>query len=159
MNLVKQIVDQLSGDALNKLGSLLGVDSESTSYAASAAVPALLGGLANIASRPEGARQLTSALGGIDAGSFGDFARHLDGDSSGMMLKGTQLLQSLFGENTQQEIIGAIANFSGLGGTTSKSLLAYILPVVLGTVARQWKQKGASASALQNLFAEQKSNI
>jgi hypothetical protein len=39
MNLVKLITDQLSGESINKLSSLLGADSESTAAAAHAAVP------------------------------------------------------------------------------------------------------------------------
>ena len=55
MNLVKLITDQLSGEALNKLSSMLGADSDSTTMAARAAVPSLLAGLAGLASHGIGA--------------------------------------------------------------------------------------------------------
>ncbi len=55
MNLVKQIMDQLSGSALGQLGSLLGTNAETTERATSAAVPALLSALAGMASHDDGA--------------------------------------------------------------------------------------------------------
>jgi len=63
MNLVKLITDQLSGEALNKLSSMLGADSDSTTMAAHAAVPRLLTGLAGLASHGIGANGWPTPLG------------------------------------------------------------------------------------------------
>jgi hypothetical protein len=159
MNLVKQIVDQLSGDTLRKLGSLLGMDSETAGYAASAAVPSLLASLAGMASREEGARKLTGTLGSMETGGFNDFAQLLDGDASGLVQQGASLLGSLFGDNRLTGLIGAIGNYAGLSGNATKSLLAYLLPLVLGKVAQQWKNKGGTLQALTSLFADEREHI
>ena len=45
MNLVDLVKDQLTGQVLGSLGSLIGADESQTRSATSAAVPALLGGL------------------------------------------------------------------------------------------------------------------
>jgi hypothetical protein len=66
MNLVKQIMDQLSGGALGQLSSLLGTDEETTERATTAVVPSLLSVLGRMASTDDGARNLSSTLGGFD---------------------------------------------------------------------------------------------
>ena len=86
MNLVKLITDQLSGDALNKLSSLLGADSDSTATAAHAAVPSLLTGLAGLASQGDGAKRLAEALGGLDP-NMGNISQLLGGDSSDVAMR------------------------------------------------------------------------
>ena len=70
MNRVKQILDQLSGDAFGQLGSLLGSDAETTERAATAAAPSLLSALAGIASNESGVKKLTNALGGLDTSEY-----------------------------------------------------------------------------------------
>src|SRR5262245_11920571 len=61
MNLVKIILDMLfSGDVLGRLSSFLGTDEDAAKKATTAAVPTILSSLAGLASRDEGARQLSS---------------------------------------------------------------------------------------------------
>jgi hypothetical protein len=159
MNLVRQIVDELSGDVLGKLSSLLGIDSETTESAAGAAVPSLLAGLAGLASQEDGARKLTSALGGLDQGMVGNFGQLLGGDASALAQKGGSLLGSLLGDGMLNNFSNAISRFTGLNIATTKSLLTYLAPLVLGKVAAQWRSRGGNASALTSLFSEQKKNI
>jgi hypothetical protein len=159
MNLVKLITDQLSSDALGKLCALLGVDSESAESAAGTAVPSLLAGLAGLATQEEGVRKLTGVLNSLDEGMFGNFDRMLSGDTGGLQQKGGSLLNSLFGDSLSNNLATAISRFTGLDAGTAKSLLAYLLPLVLGRVASQWRNQGGTPGALKNLFADQKRNI
>ena len=83
MNLVKVILDLLlSGDVLGKLGSLLGTDDETTKKATSAAVPAMLSGLAGLASSEDGVHKLASTFGSLDPDSYANSARMLSGDTA-----------------------------------------------------------------------------
>jgi hypothetical protein len=159
MDLVKQIMSQLSGEALKKLGDSLGSDNETTEQAASAAVPSLLAALTGLASQAGGAQKLTSALGGLDTSTLGNFAHLLSGDSSALSQKGGSLLSSLFGESLLSTLASAISRFSGLNVGAAKSLLATLAPMVLGHVASQWKNRGGSTSALTSMLTEQKGNI
>jgi Bacterial protein of unknown function (DUF937) len=159
MNLVNQIMNQLSGDALGKLSGLLGTDGETTEQAASAAVPSLLAGLAGLASQAGGPQKITTALGNIDTSTLGNLAHMLGGNSDSLTQKGGSLLSSLFGDSLLSSIATAISRFSGLNAGAAKSLLAALAPMVFGQVASQWKSRGASASALTSLLAEQKHNI
>ena len=159
MNLVKVITDQLSGETLGKLSGLLGTDSETVGTAASAAVPALLSGLSGLASNADGAKKLTSVLGGLDASSIGNFANMLGGNTSSMLQNGGGLLGSLFGDGMISTAANAISRFSGLNAGAAKTLLSYLMPLVLGKVVGQWKTQGGTPAALTSLFAEQKRNI
>ena len=159
MNLVKLITDQFTEETLGKLSGLLGTDSETTSAAATAAVPALLSGLAGMASRGEGAKKLADVLSGVDAGTMGNLAHALGGDTGGLMQRGTGLLGSVFGGSMIDNIASAISRYAGINPGICKSLLAYIAPLVLGKVAAQWRSQGGTTSALTSMFADQKRNI
>jgi hypothetical protein len=159
MNLVKQITDQLSGDALGQLGSLLGTDADSAKRATSATVPALLSALSGMMSNEDGAKKLTNALGGLDVGSLGNITQLLGGNTGALLKNGTGMLGSLFGDSMVSGIANAVSRFSGLNAGMVKSLLAYLLPFVLGKVAGQWKNQGGTSQALKSLFADQRDNI
>src|SRR5262245_38565194 len=109
MNLVKLITDQLSDETLGKLSAILGTDNETASSSAAAAVPTLLAGLAGMASRGEGAKKITDVLSGIDAGSLGNFASLLGGDTGSLLQRGNGLLGSLFGDSMISGAANAIS--------------------------------------------------
>jgi hypothetical protein len=159
MNLVKDIVDRCSGDILNQIGAKLGVDEDAAGDAVQAAVPAMLGGLASVASREDGARKLTSAVSSLGSSSMDDMAGMLRGDVDALADRGSGLLSSLFGDGMIASLAGALSKYTGLSVGSIKSLLAMLAPMVLGKVATAWKSKGGTPQALTNLFADQRHNI
>lgn len=160
MNLVDLVKDQLTSQVLGNLGSLIGASESDTRSATNAAVPALLGGLAKLAANPSGAGQLASALGGLDLGALGNLAGLLGGSNASRVAdKGGSLLNSLFGTGATGKIVEALAGFLGMKPGVARSLLAYLAPVVLGMVAKQFTGGRADAAGLQRLFSEQSGNI
>lgn len=159
MNLVKLITDQLSGSVLGNLSSLLDADQESTQRAASAATPALLSALANLASTGDGAQTLSKVLGGLDPGTPGSASQLLGGNAASTLNAGTSLLGSLFSNTLISGLANSVSHFSGLGSGMVKKLLAYLAPLVLGKVASQWMSSGGGVQDLTNLFANQRDNI
>lgn len=160
MNLVDLVKDQLTSQVLGNLGSLIGASESDTRTATNAAVPALLGGLAKLAANPSGAGQLASALGGLDLGALGNLAGLLGGSNASRMAdKGGSLLSSLFGTSATGKIVETLAGFLGMKPGVARSLLAYLAPVVLGMVAKQFTGGRADAAGLQRLFSEQSGNI
>lgn len=159
MNLVKEIMNQLSGSAVGQLGSLLGTDAETTERAATAAVPSLLSVLAKMSSNDDGARKLTNVLGGLDTTALGNITQMLSGSAGSMLNKGTSLLGSLFGDSMTSGLATTLSRITGINSNIIKSLLAYLTPLVLGKVAAHWKQQGGNAHALKDLFAGQRDNI
>jgi hypothetical protein len=159
MNLVKQIMDQLSGGALGQLSSLLGTDEETTERATIAVVPSLLSVLGRMASTDDGARELTSTLGGFDTSILGNVTQALSGNTSSFLGRGNSLLGSLFGDGITSALASTLSRFTGLNSGLTKTLLGYLTPIVLGKVANQWKNQGGTPQALKNLFADQRENI
>jgi hypothetical protein len=68
-------------------------------------------------------------------------------------------LGSLFGDGMITGLSNAISRFTGINPGTARSMLAYVLPMILGKVAGQWRSAGGTANALTSLFADQKRNI
>jgi hypothetical protein len=159
MNLVKLILDQLTGGAISKLSSLLGTDDETTERAATAAVPSLLAALGRMASNDDGAKKLSNALGAVDTSAFGNITQMLGGNTSSLLGKGTSLLGSLFGDSMVSGLASTLGRITGVSSGISKNLLGYLMPLVLGKVASQWKNQGGTPNALRSLFADQRENI
>ena len=162
MNIVDLVKDQLTSQVLGSLGSLVGTNEAQTKAASAAAVPALLSGIAKMAGTTQGAGQLASALGGLDLGMLGNLAGVLGGSNASKMAdKGGSLLGSLFGNSATSMIVETLASFLGIKGGIARSMLSYLAPVVLGTVAKQLTSSGKSidAAGIQSLFADQSRNI
>ncbi|RLS47621.1 MAG: DUF937 domain-containing protein [Planctomycetota bacterium] len=162
MNIVDLVKDQLTSQVLGSLGSLVGTNEAQTKAATAAAVPAMLGGLAKLAGTSQGAGQLASALGGLDLGMLGNLAGVLGGSNASKMAdKGGSLLGTLFGNSATSMIVETLASFLGIKGGIARSMLSYLAPVVLGTVAKQLTSSGKSidAAGIQSLFSDQSSNI
>ncbi|NDC55030.1 MAG: DUF937 domain-containing protein [Planctomycetia bacterium] len=160
MNIVDLVKDQLTSQVLGSLGSLVGADESQTRTATAAAVPAILGGLAKLASSQDGAGQLASALGGLDLGALGNLAGLLGGSNASRMAdQGGNLLGSLFGTTATGKMVETLAGFLGMKPGVARSLLAYLVPIVLGMVAKQFAGGRADAAGLQRLFADQAANI
>jgi hypothetical protein len=122
-------------------------------------VPALLTAFAKLASTNSGASTLASSLGGLDLKTLGNLAGLLGGSqASGLGSIGGSLLSSLLGNNLGG-LVGTIASFAGMQPGIMKTLLTYLAPIVLGTVANSFKGAKPDAAGLMRLFSEQQDNI
>jgi hypothetical protein len=159
-NLVTLVMQQFGPSILDKLGSSLGINRDTAQTAVGSAVPALLAGLAGLASRPEGAAQLNAALHQPDSGLQDDLSSILGSHrQSAAVDQGQSLLGSLFGGSTMQGIAGALAKYTGLGQGTIMTLLGLLGPVVMGVLRRQQRSEGLNAGGLANLLKGQMGNI
>jgi len=159
MNLVDLVTSQLTGDVLGKLGGLVGANESQTRSATTAAVPALLSAFSKMAGTPSGANQLASAMGGLDLKTLGNLAGLLGGgQASSLGSMGGSLLSTLLGNNLGG-LVGTLASFAGLQPGITKTLLTYLAPIVLGTVANTFKGTKPDAAGLQRLFSDQGDNI
>jgi len=159
MNIVDLVTSQLTGDVLGKLAGLTGTNEAQTRSATNAAVPALLSAFGKLASTNSGASSLASSLGGLDLKTLGNLAGLLGGgQASGLGSIGGSLLSSLLGNNLGG-LVGTIASFAGMQPGIMKTLLTYLAPIVLGTVANSFKGAKPDAAGLTRLFSEQQDNI
>jgi hypothetical protein len=153
-------MDSLTPDMISKIAGYFGLDRSSTQKAIGAAVPAMLAGLVGLASKPEGARQLSTILTQVPSNAVDTMRSLTSGtDQRSFAENGAGLLSSLFGGNMFSSLAGAVGKYAGIGDGTSKSLLGMLAPPALGTLAQHQRQAGLDANGLANFLASQKDNI
>ncbi len=159
-NLVSQIMDFLTPDIISKIAGYFGLDRYSTQKAIGASVPAVLAGLVGLASKPEGAKQLSNVLSQQPSGPLDNLRSLTSGTEQRTVAEnGAGLLSSLFGGSVFNTVAGAVGKYAGIGEGTSKSLLGMLAPLVLGSVAQQQRQSGLDANGLSSFLASQKDNV
>jgi outer membrane protein OmpA-like peptidoglycan-associated protein len=154
-----QLMNAFGGDTLNGVASMLGESSASTQTALGGALPALVGGLVNQASTPTQANALLDLMkrSKLDAGPFTDPSTALrapDGMQV-LMSAGRPLMNSLFGGRSGG-IADWVSSLSGVSRSSSSSLLAMALPLVLGQIGKYVSGAGWNASSLMGFLGEQK---
>ena len=112
MNIVDLIKDQLSGEMIGSLSTLLGKDQATATKAVTGAVPALLSVLAGLAKSPGGIEKILSGLRTFDATSIANVVSALrSGNAAPIQQKGGELLGSLLGGNTERASVCAFKVF------------------------------------------------
>jgi hypothetical protein len=158
-NLVSVVMQFLTPDMIAKIASVLGLDRNVTQKAVAGAIPALLASLADVASSPKGARQLTNTL--TQQSSSLESLRNLVGGAGQNLLveSGSNMLSGLFGGGTLDTMAQTLGKFAGIGEGTSKSMLGMLGPVVLGALGQQQRSAGLDAGGLASLLTSQKDQI
>ena len=158
-NLVSVVMQFLTPDMIAKIASVLGLDRNVTQKAVAGAIPALLASLADVASTPNGARQLTNTL--TQQSSSLENLKNLVGGAGQNLLAetGSSMLSGLFGGGTLDAMAQTIGKFAGIGEGTSKSMLGMLGPVVLGALGQQQRSAGLDAGGLASLLTSQKDQI
>src|SRR5258705_13376037 len=107
-NLISRVMQCLTPDMIAKIASALGLDRNVAQKAIAGAIPALLASFADVASTPNGARQLTNTLT-QQSGSL-ESLKNLTGGSGQNSLagKGAKILSGLFGGGTLDPIAQAM---------------------------------------------------
>jgi hypothetical protein len=158
-NLVSVVMQFLTPDMIAKIASVLGIDRSIAQKAIAGAIPALLASLADVASTPNGARQLTNTLT-QQSDSLESMKNLVGGAGQNLVAdSGTNMLAGLFGGGTMDTMAQTIGKFAGIGEGTSKSLLGMLGPVVLGALGQQKRSTGLDASGLASLLTSQKDQI
>ena len=158
-NFVSVVMQFLTPDMIAKIASVLGLDRDVAQKAVGGAVPALLSSFADVASAPNGARQLTSTLT-QQSGSLESLKNLIGGSGQNSLAEtGSSMLSGLFGGGTLDTMAQTIGKFAGIGEGTSKSMLGMLGPVVLGALGQQQRSAGLDASGLVSLLTSQKDQI
>jgi hypothetical protein len=159
-NLVSVVMQFLTPDMIAKIASALGLDRSVAQKAIAGAVPALLAGLADLASTPNGARQLSSTLAQQQTGSLDSLKNLIGGSGQNTLAEtGSSMLSGLFGGGALDTMAQSIGKFAGVDGEPGKSLLGLLGSVVLGALGQQQRSAGLDASGLASLLGSQKDQI
>ena len=142
------VLGSLGGDGLGALGGLLGgADQDKTMGALGAALPAILGALAQNTSSQSGADSLFGALQEKHDGSIldnlGGFFDQPDTDD------GDGILGHVFGNNRPQ-VEQNIAQKSGFDLGSIVKLLPVLAPIVMGFLGKMTRQDNLDANGLSN---------
>jgi sporulation protein YlmC with PRC-barrel domain len=154
-NLVSAISRFLTPEVIGKMASTSGLDRGTAQSAVGALVPAMLSGLADLAAKPGGARQLADAVAEQPSGVLSNLAQTLG--TSGMSAeKGGGILSSLLGGGVFGTLVSTLARFIGIGEGSTRSLMGLLAPVILGVLAREQRAAGLETGGLARLLMGQK---
>ena len=147
--------------AVEQISSNVGAEPSLVNSAIQMALPALINGLANNASTPEGAESLNTALDNDHAG--GGVLDNLGG-LAGMIFGGQQeaappprqadaggILGHILGTN-QGAVAEQVSNQTGLGMGQVAQILMFLAPIVMGYLGKQKQQQGVGADGLGGLL-------
>lgn len=150
-SMLESLIGTFGGDAIQKISQQLGTNPAQAQQALSAALPALLGGLAKNASTPQGAADLHAAVTSDHDGSIlNNVAAAMQNPATG---DGNAILGHILG-GRQQAVEGAIARATGLDQAKVATLLPMLAPVVMGYVGRMQQQQGLNAGGLSKVLGE-----
>lgn len=146
----------LDDSALQQISSRLGTNEGITSKAIAAAVPVLLGALAQNAHQEEGAQRLNDAL-----------ARDHDGRVLNDVPDTLRTQPLAEGESILGHVLGdrrdlaeqAVARTSGLDVSKAAPLLAMLAPLVMGALGRVRQERGLDAQGLAGVLSGERAAL
>jgi outer membrane protein OmpA-like peptidoglycan-associated protein len=148
------LTPQLAGDA----STYLGESPASTRSAVTAAIPAILAGLAQKSATAGGAAQLFNMITSpqVDTGLAANPAGWLGGGpkTASLLSQGSSLLQGLFGDRTGA-LADAVGSVSGMKTAAVSTLLSLAAPSILAWLKRYLTQGRLDSGGLASLLGGQ----
>jgi len=150
---------QQGSEAVEQISQNVGAEPSAVNTAIQAALPMILGSLANNAATPQGAESLNTAL---EQDHDGGVLDNLGG--LGSMIFGGQdaappprqadaggILGHILGNN-QAPVVEEVSNQSGLGSGQVAQILMMLAPIVMGYLGQKKQQENVSADGLGGLL-------
>ena len=151
---------QQGTEAVEQISQNVGAEPSAVNNAIQAALPMILGGLANNASDPQGAQSLNNAL---EQDHDGSLLGNLGG-LGGMIFGGQQaaappprqadaggILGHIFG-NSQGQVAQQVSEQSGLSMSQVAPILMMLAPIVMSYLGKQKQQQGVGPEGLGGLL-------
>lgn len=149
---------QLTPDTINQISQQIGADPATTRQAVDAAVPMMMGGMAQHASSPQGASAIEAAAG-EHAGMLDGLGGMLGGGGLngvlgglGGMLGGAGaggILGSILG-GSHSQVQDGVTQASGLDRQKAGKLLMVLAPIVLAAIASHKRQTNATSTQISS---------
>lgn len=158
-NLLDMAKSYFSNELLSKASSHLDESESGISKVISAAIPSLVGTIADKASSNDGAATvLKMATDQNDSGILDSLGGFFNSDSnSDLLSKGSGILGSLFGNGGQSNMLTTlISSFAGVKGSSVGTILSMAAPALLGMIGKYTTENNVSASSLGSLLSSQK---
>lgn len=148
--LLDGVMDQLGPNGVAQIASGLGIDESAATKAIGLALPAIMGGMATNAAKPNGAQALSTALDEHSPSIFEQLGPLLAGDGPGGAILGHVLGQKQ--GNVQQNLAGQ----SGLDLGTIAKLLPILAPIVMGFLSKQKQDNGLDAGGVGKILQQER---
>ena len=157
-NIVSIVSRFLTPHVVDTIASASGLmDHSIAQKAVKAVVPTILGGLANRAVQPGGARQIADAVAG-QSFDLGNIASSLTSPTQ-TAEQGSSLLSSLLGAGALNVLAPTIGKFLGIGEGPIRTTMGLLTPVILEVLGREQQVAGLDANGLARMLAEQKDDF
>jgi OmpA-OmpF porin, OOP family len=158
-NLLDMAKSYFSNELISKASSHLGESEGGISKVISAAIPSLIGTIADKASSHDGANSVMQmASEQNDSGILGSLGGFFNSDSNSSLLsKGSSIIGSLFGNGGQSNMLTTlISSFAGVKGSSVGTIISMAAPALLGLIGKHSKDNNMSASSMASMLGEQK---
>ena len=149
---------QQGSEAVEQISQNVGAEPSAVNTAIQAALPMILGGLANNAATPQGAESLNTALeqdhDGSILGNLGGLGSMIFGGSEAPPPRQADaggILGHILGNN-QAPVVQEVSNQSGLNSGQVAQILMMLAPIVMGYLGKQKQQQGVGADGLGGLL-------
>jgi len=142
---------QLGSGTIDKMSGALGENASDTKSALGAAIPALMGQVANKAQSEGGANDLMNMIGDNDGSQ--DFSSMLS-NKDALLKNGGGMVSGLLG-NSAGGFSSMLSKFTGMRGGSMTSLLGMVAPLIMGSLGKAKSTMGLNASGMANLLSEQ----
>jgi hypothetical protein len=142
-SLLDSVHQQLGQNEISQISQQLGVDPATAQSAISAALPMIVGGLAQNAADPSGASAIHQSLD-AHSGVLGNLAGLL---GAGGLADGGGLLGRILGPH-QAPVQEGVKQASGLDPDKTRKLLMILAPIVMGVLARSHANNQSNAGQL-----------
>jgi len=155
-NLVDMIRTHLTGEAIGRMSSVIGENSDRTRAGIAAAIPGILGSLDRAASNPDGVRRITTAIDDAEENVLDNVPGTMG--KSVMSEAGSGIVRSIIGTADHSDLLNRISSSSGLSEKSSSSILAMLAPIVFAVLAKLRRTSGSNFD-IRRLLAAQRLNI
>ena len=150
---------QQGSQAVDQISQNVGAEPSAVNQAIQAALPMILGGLANNASDPQGAQSLNNALeqdhDGSLLGNLGGLGDMIFGNQGAVppprQADAGGILGHIFG-NSQGQVAEQVSNQSGLGKGQVAQILMMLAPIVMNYLGQQKREQGVGPDGLGGLL-------
>lgn len=148
-SLVDSLMEQLqSRGAIDQIAGKLGVAPNQANSAVTAAVPAILAGLARNTQKPEGAAALAGALERDHDGSVLEDDSYFD---SYQDRKGGDILGHVFGDQTPA-VESQVSALGGLNAGQGGDLMKMLAPLIMGFLGKEKSGGGLDIGSLSQIL-------
>lgn len=158
VNILELAKSAMGGGVLDQLGGLLGEDRANTQSALDAGLPAILGGLMQGVSTPQGANEYSRMADEADTGLLDNIGGLISGNSGALLAIGAPLLLKLFG-GKQDGLIGTLARVAGVGQGSAGTLLKVVAPILMSLLGSKKKELNLNTDQFASMLMDQKQHV